>query len=76
MNNEQEDTFVPYMLHYSEIAVTREFLEHLLNCLANQKYIDHLCPDNEKCVEMQTEINSAWLQGMELLNIRKQELGN
>jgi len=58
------------------IAVPREFFEHLLNCLANQKFINDI---NADAVSLDTDsqaiqrdcqgtIDKAWLRGMDMLN--------
>jgi len=48
---------------YSDtITISKSYFEHLLNCLANQKYIEELSPDMQK--ENQQYIDKAWRQGM------------
>ena len=55
------------------ITIDEGFFEHLLNCLANQKYqkvpSEH-SSDREK--ETQTAIDEAWNEGMKILNKRDQ----
>lgn len=59
-----------------KIMVDADFFEHLLNCLANQKYIGDF---NADAIEMgeeaykstvkstQAKIDEAWIKGMEIL---------
>jgi hypothetical protein len=51
-NNQYPDT----------ITISKIYFEHLLNFLANQKFIDKLSPDMKK--ENQLKIDKAWRQGM------------
>ncbi len=48
------------------IEIDAEFFEHLLNCMANQKYIGSQLP--EKAAEKQKIIDEAWRKGMDILN--------
>lgn len=47
------------------IIIDVDFFEHLLNCLANQKYIDF---DEEKLSENQKAIDKAYRKGREMIN--------
>lgn len=47
------------------MEIDRQFFEHLLNCLANQKFL-HERLLNER-VKAQAVIDAAWRRGMELL---------
>lgn len=58
------------------ITIDREFLDHLLNCLATQKFLydvnaDGLSEGEEKVKQMQSEaqqaIDTAWREGMDML---------
>jgi hypothetical protein len=58
------------------IVLDRDYFEHLLNCLANQKFIYHVNADGlsegeEKVKQMQSEaqqaIDDAWRKGMDML---------
>lgn len=59
------------------ITVNRDFFEHLLNCLANQKYIRDINADALECdyksiqKENQAHIDKAWRDGMDLLHQSK-----
>lgn len=48
------------------ISVDVGLFEHLLNCLANQKFIDEQLPKPRK--EWQAKIDEAWNKGMTLLS--------
>ena len=47
------------------MEIDRDVFEHLLNCLANQKYVHELRLDER--VKAQSIIDAAWQQGMDLL---------
>lgn len=60
------------------ITITKNFFEHLLNCLANQKFIGELPPNADALslgkteyeniqIENQNIINDAWSKGMFIL---------
>lgn len=55
------------------ITMSRDYFEHLLNCLANQKYIGDINADATECdykkiqKENQSVIDKAWRDGMDLL---------
>lgn len=57
----------------SKITLDRNYFEHLLNCLANQKYIGDINADATECdykaiqKENQAVIDKAWRDGMDLL---------
>lgn len=50
--------------------INPKFFEHLLNCLANQKYVDNF-QDKEKAQEI---IDKAWNEGMKILTKHKKEV--
>ena len=62
----------------AEITIDRDFFEHLLNCLANQKFINEppnadgiamgekLCKEEKKL--NQETIDKTWNKGMFILN--------
>jgi len=47
------------------MQIEREFFEHILNCLANQKFIHELSPEMRS--EVQASIDRVWLTGMDML---------
>lgn len=47
------------------MEIERDVFEHLLNCLANQKYLHEMKLDQR--VKMQAVIDEAWRKGMDLL---------
>ena len=47
------------------MEIEREVLEHLLNCLADQKYLHEAKLDVR--VKLQAVIDEAWRKGMDLL---------
>ena len=47
------------------VDIERDFFEHLLNCLANQKYVHEQKLDAR--VKVQAVIDAAWRKGMDLL---------
>lgn len=58
------------------IVLDRDYFEHLLNCLASQKFLYHVNADGmsegeEKVKQMQAEaqqaIDAAWRKGMDML---------
>ena len=55
------------------ITIDEDFFEHLLNCLANQKYINEINADALTCdykkiqKENQEIIDRAWNDGMKML---------
>lgn len=51
---------------YEIIEIPTSFFEHLLNCLANQKFIDELDDPSRKV--NQKIIDDAWNDGMAILN--------
>ena len=59
-----------------QITIKEEYFEHLLACLANQKFInsinaDALSEDTDfKVIQLQNQrvIDQAWVTGMDLLN--------
>ena len=59
-----------------KITVDRNFFEHLLNCLANQKFIHEINADALECdykkvqKENQQAIDKAYRQGRDLLAIK------
>lgn len=63
-NKEMKDT-VEITSENERICVDPTFFEHLLNCLANQKYIREQLPKTRK--EWQAEIDKTWNKGMEIL---------
>lgn len=60
-----------------KIEIESDFLEHLLNCLANQKYINEINADALDCdhkniqKENQVVIDTAWKKGMDILQDNK-----
>lgn len=48
------------------IGIDASWFEHLLNCMANQKFIGELPQDERE--EAQSVIDEAWLDGMEVLH--------
>ena len=48
------------------LGIDAGWFEHLLNCMANQKFI-HEFPEDER-EEAQSVIDDAWLSGMEILH--------
>lgn len=54
------------LIYLEKITIDRSFLEHLLNCLANQKYI-HSLRDEDK-TDFQAIIDKAWSEGMDILH--------
>jgi len=50
----------------TEIKVKVDFLEHLLNCLANQKYMHEQAADTAG--ENQKVIDEAWQTGMDMID--------
>jgi len=55
------------------ITIEAGFLEHLLNCLANQKYME-MHDDSNPPSDTQRTINLAWEKGMEILNNKKSNM--
>ncbi len=56
----------------NDIMISKDSFEHLLNCLANQKFIS--VPDKQSITEkteIQDYIDDFWVQGMDLLNSKK-----
>lgn len=64
--------------HEETITISKSYFEHLLNCLANQRFIGELPPNGDamaleqsEYAKIQTEnqnvINKAWSEGMFLL---------
>jgi hypothetical protein len=49
------------------ITISKSYFEHLLNCLANQKFIDELSIDMQK--ENQGVIDRAWQEGMFIMSL-------
>lgn len=49
-----------------KIKVSKDLFEHILNCMANQKFIHEQKPGVQK--EWQQAIDDAWNDGMKLLN--------
>lgn len=49
----------------NSVEIERDVFEHLLNCLANQKYLHEMKLDQR--VKMQAVIDEAWRKGMDLL---------
>ena len=52
----------------NKISIDKNFFEHLLDCLVNQKYISELNPKTQR--EHQIIIDKAWNDGMKILNER------
>lgn len=58
------------------ITMSRDYFEHLLNCLANQKFIHEINADATECdykkiqKENQTIIDKAWTDGMNMLRAK------
>ena len=55
------------------IEIDADFFEHLLNCMANQKYLGSQLP--EEADKNQKVIDEAWRKGMDILNPIKKKLG-
>ena len=51
------------------ITISRKYFEHILNCLANQKYLEEQKEENQK--ETQKVIDESWDKGMFILSIDK-----
>lgn len=49
----------------NSVEIERDVFEHLLNCLANQKYVHEMKLDQR--VKAQAVIDEAWRRGMALL---------
>ena len=50
----------------STITISKNYFEHLLNCLANQKYTNELLEDHKK--NIQKAIDKAWgTQDLEMI---------
>lgn len=47
------------------VVVNRDWFEHLLNCLANQKYLTEMKFEDQK--NAQEVIDAAWVEGMTIL---------
>lgn len=58
-------------MNNNKITIDRDYFEHLLNCLANQKFLYVTMPDREKT--MQRLIDDAHAKGRELLTNSLQE---
>ncbi|HJT55890.1 MAG TPA: hypothetical protein VJ761_05310 [Ktedonobacteraceae bacterium] len=67
----------PPPLQHNRITLARDYFEHLLNCLANQKFIHDVNADGledgidevkKTQAEMQRVIDQAWREGMDLLH--------
>jgi hypothetical protein len=63
-----------------KIIISKGYFEHLLNCLANQKYIEELPPNGDALAEgeenyrniqeeNQMAIDKAWREGMFILSL-------
>src|SRR5262245_62082526 len=50
----------------SALLIARDVFEHLLHCLANQKYLHEMLPAMR--AETQQIIDDAWQRGMDLLH--------
>lgn len=48
------------------IEIGADFFEHLLNCMANQKYLGSQLP--EDAAKNQKVIDEAWREGMDMIN--------
>lgn len=59
------------MARKMKIVVTEDLFEHILNCLANQKYIGEMAEEVQK--EWQEIIDKAWNEGMSLLSEAPQQ---
>lgn len=59
-----------------EITMDRDYFEHLLNCLANQKYVHQINADATECdyktiqKKNQKVIDKAWRDGMDKLTTK------
>ena len=55
------------------MEISKDFFEHVLNCLANQKFINEINADALECdykkiqAEIQLEIDKTWIKGMNML---------
>jgi hypothetical protein len=55
------------------ITISKSYLENLLNCLTNQKYIRELFPENKE--KIQEDIDATWKKGMFIIDLQsKMEL--
>lgn len=55
-------------IEIDDVIISKGDFEHLLNCLANQKWLP--TPEKQAGIELecQTYIDKCWIEGMELLN--------
>ena len=56
----------------NEIRIDMDFFDHLLGCMANQKYISEQTKETQE--EWQMIIAIAWNAGMEILNIERKKI--
>ena len=56
-----------------DITIDFDFFDHLLECMANQKYIYGQTKDIQE--EWQKIIDNAWNAGMEILNTERKRIG-
>ena len=63
------DTRIEHFIENDRISIDIDFFEHLLNCLANQKFIGEQNKNTRE--EHQSIIDNAWSTGMKLLILRR-----
>lgn len=65
-----------------KILIEEDFFEHLLSCLANQKFVNELPPNGDAvssgkevyyAIQKRNQkiIDEAWMKGMDLLKLKK-----
>lgn len=83
MREAKEDYLLEWQLNKDTITISKSFFEHLLNCLANQKFIGELPPNldalelgkseyNNIQIENQKEIDRAYCKGRFILSLEYQ----